>query len=71
VELDLQAIVPARTVAELGKILSKSSAELVEINVSKNQILFVVDDTRMISRLIEGKFPPYEKIIPQSSRTKG
>ncbi|MGL5830844.1 MAG: DNA polymerase III subunit beta [Candidatus Altimarinota bacterium] len=70
VELDLQAIVPARTVAELGKILSKSSAELVEINVSKNQILFVVDDTRMISRLIEGKFPPYEKIIPQSSRTK-
>lgn len=70
VEFDLQAIVPARTVGELGKILSKASAENIEITVSKNQILFVVGDTKMISRLIEGKFPDYEKIIPKSSKTK-
>lgn len=70
VEFDLQAIVPARTVSELGKIINKSSAELVEITVSKNQILFVADDTRMVSRLIEGKFPDYEKIIPRTSKTR-
>ena len=69
VDFDLQAIVPARTVGELGKIIGKSSAESVEITVSKNQILFVVGDTRMISRLIEGKFPDYEKIIPHGSKT--
>jgi len=70
VDFDLQAIVPARTVGELGKIIAKSNAEDIEITVSKNQILFVVGDTRMISRLIEGKFPDYEKIIPRSSKTK-
>lgn len=70
VDFDLQAIVPARTVTELGKIIGKSNVEEIEITVSKNQILFVAGDTKMISRLIEGKFPDYEKIIPQSSRTK-
>ena len=70
VDFDLQAIVPARTVAELGKIIGKSAVEDIEITVSKNQILFVVGNTRMISRLIEGKFPDYEKIIPKSSKTK-
>lgn len=70
VDFDLQAIVPARTVAELGKIIGKSTVDNVEITVSKNQILFVVGDTKMISRLIEGKFPDYEKIIPKSSKTR-
>jgi DNA polymerase-3 subunit beta len=70
VDFDLQSIVPARTVSELGKIIAKSNAEEIEITVSKNQILFVVGDTRMISRLIEGKFPDYEKIIPHAHKTK-
>lgn len=70
VEFNMQAIVPARTIAELGKIIAKSSAEDIEITVSKNQILFVAGDTRMISRLIEGKFPDYEKIVPKSSKTR-
>lgn len=69
VEFDLQSIVPARTVAELGKIIAKASSDDVEITVSKNQILFVIGDTRMISRLIEGKFPDYEKIIPKNHKT--
>lgn len=70
VDFDLQAIVPSRTVAELGKIIAKSTAENIEITVSKNQILFVVGDTKMVSRLIEGKFPDYEKIIPKAGKTK-
>mgnify|MGYP001096087172 CR=1 FL=1 len=70
VEVSLQSVVPARTITELGKIVNKSSVEEIEINVSKNQILFVVGDVKMISRLIEGKFPEYEKIIPKSSKTK-
>jgi len=69
-EMSLQSIVPAKTVTELGKIISKSPAKEVEITVSKNQILFVIGDTKMVSRLIEGKFPEYEKIIPKSSKTK-
>lgn len=64
-------IVPVRTLLELGRILgSRSEEEVVEIQVSKNQILFSIGGVELISRLIEGKFPDYEKIIPKATRTK-
>lgn len=66
----IQCIVPAKTVAELGKLLSRSEEKEVEINISKNQVLFIIGDIQLMSRLIEGKFPPYEKIIPKSTKTK-
>jgi DNA polymerase III subunit beta len=68
--LDIECIVPARTVMELGKIISKAENEDVELNVSKNQVLFISGDMRLISRLIEGKFPPYDKVIPKETKTK-
>ncbi len=68
--ITIQCIVPARTVMELGKILNKAEEKEVEINISKNQVLFVVGDVQLMSRLIEGKFPPYEKIIPKETKTK-
>ncbi|MFH1534285.1 MAG: DNA polymerase III subunit beta [Nitrospirota bacterium] len=67
---DFSVIVPAKTMMELGKILSKSDGKEVKANVSKNQISFFVDGVELISRLIEGKFPDYEKIIPKDSKTK-
>jgi DNA polymerase-3 subunit beta len=68
--LQMQCIVPARTVMELGKILNKAEDKEVEINISKNQAQFIIGDVQLMSRLIEGKFPPYEKIIPASTKTK-
>lgn len=68
--LDIECIVPARTIMELGKILSRAEEEDVELSVSKNQVLFVVGDVQLMSRLIEGKFPPYEKVIPKETKTK-
>lgn len=69
-DLDIKCIVPAKTVIEFGKILSRSEDKQVELSVSKNQILFVVGDVRLVSRLIEGKFPPYEKVVPKETKTK-
>jgi len=66
----IQCIIPARTVMELGKILAKAEEKEVEINFSKNQVLFTAGDVHLMSRLIEGRFPPYEKIIPKETRTK-
>lgn len=66
----VQCIVPARTIMELGKILNKAQEHDTELNISKNQILFIVGDVQLMSRLIEGKFPPYEKIIPKETKTK-
>ncbi len=68
--LDIECIVPARTIMELGKILSRAEEEEVELSVSKNQVMFVVGDVQLMSRLIEGKFPPYEKVIPKETKTK-
>ncbi len=67
---DLDCIVPARTMNELGKIISKSEDKEVRIDISKNQILFTVGGVELISRLIEGKFPDYRKIIPTEEKTK-
>lgn len=66
----IQCIVPSRTVSELGKILGIVQEEDTEISVSKNQALFVMGDIQLMSRLIEGKFPPYDKIIPKETKTK-
>ncbi len=66
---DISCIVPARTTMELGKIITKSDDKEVKVNISKNQILFKVGGVELISRLIEGKFPDYQKIIPKESKT--
>ncbi len=68
--ISLQCVIPARTISELGKILAKAQDKEVEISISKNQVLFVVGNMELMSRLIEGKFPDYDKIIPKSTKTK-
>ncbi|MHB1419271.1 MAG: DNA polymerase III subunit beta [Bacillota bacterium] len=61
-------IVPGRTLIELGKILE--GGEDVKVTVGDNQILFEFDNVRLISRLIEGKFPDYRQVIPETFNTK-
>ncbi len=68
-EEDVYSIVPARTMMELSKIVAKSEAKEVKMNISKNQVLFSVDGVDLISRLIDGRFPDYEKIIPSETKT--
>lgn len=71
IEHPFEYIVPLKTLIELWKILSmKYEKEIIEIQVSKNQIMFLVDSLELISRLIEGRFPDYEKIIPRATKTK-
>lgn len=67
--LDTAFIVPAKTAYELAKILEATEAKEVEVKVTKSQILFKVDGVELMSRLIEGNFPDYEKILPKESKT--
>lgn len=62
---EVKIIVPSRTVLELQRILTKKQEE-VRIIIGENQVKFIIDNVTVISRLIEGNFPPYEKIIPES-----
>lgn len=67
----VECVIPMRTMLEMGRILgSQGDIEMVQISFSKNQVLFSVGGVELISRLIEGKFPDYEKIIPREHRTK-
>lgn len=70
-------IVPARVLTEIAKILhekGKSEDEIEEsflvLSQAKNQVAFLLGDVVIFTRLIEGEFPAYEKIIPQNSTTK-
>lgn len=62
-------IIPARSLQELVRIIDQDEGE-IEIFPSKNQILFTIDDTQLISRTISGQYPDYQQIIPQQLKTK-
>ena len=58
-----EMIVPRKTVLELNRLLSDSDAPL-DISATARQIAFAFDQTVLVSKLIEGKFPDYERVIP-------
>jgi len=60
------AIVSARALNELLRVLSSDKDEPVNLAVADNQIEFEVGAVKVASRLIEGQFPNYEKVIPDS-----
>lgn len=64
-----EVIVPSRTVHELFKILGASRGG-VEIYFSESQVLFKLEETELISRLIDGQYPPYKEIIPKTFNTE-
>jgi DNA polymerase-3 subunit beta len=66
--LESDIIVPSRTINELSRILNVNQA--VKIFINESQILFDLGETHLISRLIEGSFPAYQQIIPDSYQTK-
>ena len=68
---ETNVVVPARTYAELLRLLSDID-ELVEITLtpSKNQLQFKLGDTFLVSRVIEGQFPNFQQVIPTSHTTK-
>jgi DNA polymerase-3 subunit beta len=61
-------IVPARTILELSRIVENQGD--VEIFFSENQILFIYESTEIISRIINGEYPDYKQLIPQSFTTR-
>ena len=62
-------IVPAKTAAELSRILSEDG--IVELYVSENQLLAVYGNVKLFSRLLNGHFPDYRNFFPKKHSTKG
>lgn len=68
--MELSFILPSKTAQELQKVLENSKDENMEVKVGKGQIQFKVDGVELVSRMIEGNFPDYEKILPKETKTK-
>ncbi|HEX8832913.1 MAG TPA: DNA polymerase III subunit beta [Abditibacteriaceae bacterium] len=64
------AIVPARPLAELERVLKDTVDEMVHIRFGPSQVQFETGDVRLVSRVLDGQFPNYEKVIPKSVERK-
>jgi DNA polymerase-3 subunit beta len=62
----MQAIVPARTLLELSRIASGVAEDTITIVPTENQMMFQVGGIYLISRLIDGQFPNYRQLIPET-----
>jgi len=66
IEQPVSAIVSSRALNELLRVLADDSEEMANVAVSANQIEFQVGNVKVASRLIEGQFPNYQKVVPES-----
>ncbi|MQC17745.1 MAG: DNA polymerase III subunit beta [Chloroflexi bacterium] len=71
-EVDRTAIVPARALGELGRLLQEVGTGDVAItfNPTGTQVQFDVGHARLIANLIQGTFPNYEQLIPSNYTTR-
>jgi DNA polymerase-3 subunit beta len=60
---DFQIIIPRKAVLELGRMLEEGDNE-VAVEVGSNNVRIIMGDTIFTSKLIDGKFPDYKKVIP-------
>jgi DNA polymerase III subunit beta len=59
-----ESIIPARAMQEVSRIFSGSDEDEVEVSLSENQALFRIGDVLFGTRLIDGNFPEYRRLLP-------
>jgi DNA polymerase III subunit beta len=62
----LEANVPARALQELARIAQAAPAESLAVSVGQNQVVFELGEIVLSSRLIDGQFPNYRQLLPES-----
>ncbi|MFC2071170.1 DNA polymerase III subunit beta [Chloroflexota bacterium] len=66
-----EVIIPARTLAELNRLIPDEEETIsITVNPNKSQALFRLKDTELVSQLVQGTFPQYDQLIPQSYNTR-
>jgi DNA polymerase-3 subunit beta len=67
---DISLLIPASALQDLLRILGDEDADVV-VTHDDQQVLFKVGDVELVTRLIEGKYPDYRKLIPKSFASNG
>ena len=65
----VEAILPRKTVIELIKLLGDGD-DPVSLAIGSNQVRFSFGDIEIVSKIVEGKFPDYQKVIPTAHRNQ-
>ena len=60
----MRAIIPTKTLAEVSRLLPTDNPAMINIIWNRTQVVFNFESIYIISRLIEGTYPEYEKVIP-------
>jgi DNA polymerase III subunit beta len=65
-ETGFEVNVPARALQELARVSAHAEEEMLEVSVRQSQVLFVLGGVTLSSRLIDGQFPNYRQLLPES-----
>lgn len=64
----INIIIPRKTLNEIQKIF-KDDEEIIKVFGNSKQVCFINSDTKIISRIIDGKFPNFDQVIPKNYQT--
>lgn len=67
---DREAIIPGKTMNEIGKILTGETEDEVRLYFTKNHVLFEMDQTTVVSRLIDGVYFRVDQMLSNDFETK-
>jgi DNA polymerase-3 subunit beta len=59
-------LIPAKSLLEIVKLAKNNQKIKLGLSTDEHQIIFVLDDIEIISRLVDGDYPDYQKIVPQN-----
>ena len=65
-DTDISCVIPSKTLQEFSRIASFLNDEKISLFIERTRIIFKTASMIMTSRLLEGEYPPYKQLIPQS-----
>ncbi len=65
---EVEIIVPTKCVTELGRMIGDDAE--IRMSVAENQLAFEVENTLLVSKLIEGNYPNYRQVIPGEAKER-
>lgn len=69
VSKDISVIVPTRILDEVVRMTTSETGDTIYVGLSEGQISFRLSDKYLLSRLLEGRYPDYPKLIPSGYET--
>ncbi len=67
-DVDYKIIIPHRSAQEISRLLTGLSGD-IELNITTTQLAFNLENTYIVTRLIDGNYPDYQQIIPDTNNS--